>query len=329
MYELKDLKEPLMDFTDHIGMVNQSFMEELENNPTYADSLIFAGILYEYKRIDANFHSRSFAAAHPEVPDKVKGELTLQEFADFLQQNPQNAKALQEALIKHGGFSSTYFMESDETMLTKEQIAENIRERFDEIIGVVQDSAKPTLECIEKYQKAIKAQYFETLAKYGINEPVICRGSPTDIPKGMNIPPAIDTENQFTNEIVTGVFATSSYDGVSRYIAKGVVPGGVSMGSGIDIFPQGTFLPAEKQTDPDNLMVAGSSNIYVLPADSFEPQVDFEYSPKNGKPKLLFRGEWVAKGEEGISILSKQSIDRIDRNLYEDRSVFERRSFSC
>lgn len=118
------------------------------------------------------------------------------------------------------------------------------------------------------------------------------------------------------------MFATSSYENVSRYIAKGVMPGGVSMGSNIDIFPEGTFLPKEMQNDPDNLIVSRPSFIYILPADSFEPQVNFRM--KNGKCSLHFDGEWVAKGEEGVPFLSKNLVDRIDIDVYENRSVFER-----
>ena len=329
MYELKDLKEPLRDFTNNIGALSKAYMGELENNPNYADSLIFAGILYEYQRIDTKFHSRTFKANNPGVPDGVIKELIIKEFADFLHQTPENAKALQEELNKHDDFSSISFVENDETVVPKEQIEERIKDHLDDIIGIVTNSAKPTLEYIEKYKQAIKDKYYETLAKHGINDPVICRGSPTDIPEGSNIPPAVDTENQFYSEIVTGVFATSSYDGTARYVAKGIVPGSVSMGSGIDIFPKGTFLPPEKQTDPDNLIVAGTSYIYIIPADSFEPQIDFNYDSKNKKVELNFGGEWVAKGDEGVPFVSKRMTDRIDRDVYKNRSVFERKIRSC
>ncbi len=61
-----------------------------------------------------------------------------------------------------------------------------------------------------------------------------------------------------------------------------------------------------------------------MPADSFEPQVDFDCI--NGKCKLSFGGEWVAKGEKGVPFLSKKEQDRIDRDLYKERAVFERKS---
>ena len=147
------------------------------------------------------------------------------------------------------------------------------------------------------------------------------------MPDGSNISPTVDTENKYVNEIVTGVFATSSYDDVSRYIAKGIMPGGVSMSEKVDIFPEGTFLPPEMQTDPENLIVAGSSFVYILPADSFEPQIDFSF--RRGKCNLYFDGEWVSKGEQGVPFLSKTPLDRIDKSVYENRVVFERKYTKC
>ncbi len=326
MYELKNLKQPLKDFDIKSKAMSQAFSEQLESDSQYRESLPLAGIFYEYLRIKSNFWSRTFQNKNPNASNDVKDNLIIQEFADYLSQTPDIANALQNELMKYPEFSTISLIVGENT-LSRGKIEDQIRGSFDEIMGLVQKSAQTTLEHIEEYRNSIKKTYLETFEDYGINTPVICRSSPTNVPDGSNISPTVDTENKYVNEIVTGVFATSSYDDVSRYIAKGIMPGGVSMSEKVDIFPEGTFLPPEMQTDPENLIVAGSSFVYILPADSFEPQIDFSF--RRGKCNLYFDGEWVSKGEQGVPFLSKTPLDRIDKSVYENRVVFERKYTKC
>lgn len=165
MYELKDLKNPLMEFMDSSEIISREFSEKLNNNPDYASSMIFAGIFCEYRRIYTGFHSRSFAHYSTEVHDEEKKELIMREFADFLHQTPYNAVALQKELMKHPEVTEIYLTTNDGSTLSKEEIAESMREHFAAIIDIVECVAQPTLEYIEKYRQAVKESYFEILAK--------------------------------------------------------------------------------------------------------------------------------------------------------------------
>ena len=122
-------------------------------------------------------------------------------------------------------------------------------------------------------------------------------------------------ENQYYNEIVDAIFATSSYKGIIQYIMRANVGGMHVRGNRIDL-PKNPF--DMEHIDGNNLYLKDYVSIYSMDASKFEPVVDFFIS--DGDPTLMFDYEWISRNEK---LEAKEvKVNYIPLSFLENNSVF-------
>lgn len=125
-------------------------------------------------------------------------------------------------------------------------------------------------------------------------------------------------ENQYYNDIVDGVFAVSDYDDLIAYSMRAVCnPSGMVSRNNEIHYPDNPIVEID---DPESVMLKRPVSIYSSDAKKFEPVVDFKLV--DGKPKIIFGSEWVAKVDK-IDAFEDQ-IGRVPRDFFKDRKVYVR-----
>lgn len=137
------------------------------------------------------------------------------------------------------------------------------------------------LNLVSKYKDALIETYLEDSRTLSIALPT----------HGLtSINAAMHRENKYHNEIVNAIFAISGY-GLDDYIVRANSNGMIREGNTITFSRNPFDLSA---STADRLQLANEVSVYSVPAESFEPVIDFRIN-KYGEPRLLFDQEWISR----------------------------------
>ena len=127
-------------------------------------------------------------------------------------------------------------------------------------------------------------------------------------------------ENQYYNEIINGIFATSDYDETISYTIRAACSpkGMIKRGNEIR-YPDNPFIIEENS---DFVLLKNPVSAYLTDVSYFEPSIDFVI--ENGSPKILFDSEWVAK-VDGLDA-EEERIDRVPKEFFTRYKVYTRGS---
>jgi hypothetical protein len=120
-------------------------------------------------------------------------------------------------------------------------------------------------------------------------------------------------ENQYLSSIKDGVFATGTYESVTKYIGSSLTNGMIVRGNEIKYHKN----PFSEITD-DKAILKQPVSIYLSDANEFEPQFDF--TSMDGPPRFIFGGEWIAE-KERVKCFEKQT-DYIPISFLEENDVY-------
>ena len=172
---------------------------------------------------------------------------------------------------------------------------------IENIIPVVKKLATPTLNRIDSLKKELQEVYL----KHNIPFMHI---SPVNI-EDRHINPSVNLENQPQNQIMTGVFATSSYEGINEYIARAIAGGMIRNREKVQ-YPKNPFLSVNEQTNPNRIKLSRPVFAYELDANGFEPQIHF--APSRDGFEITFGDEWVKSTDKPLEIQGKEVITEVD-----------------
>lgn len=149
------------------------------------------------------------------------------------------------------------------------------------IIQKEKNNGNSALNVIEKYKNDILENYLKISNTLQIALPT----------QGISKINAVEhRENQYLNEIVNGIYATSG-SGIFDYIVKTNTGGMIGNRYGID-FPRNPF-DLNKSTS-NKLMLNKNASVYQVDAREFEPVIDFMIGEQY-KPILRFGQEWISR----------------------------------
>lgn len=149
------------------------------------------------------------------------------------------------------------------------------------IIQKEKNNGNSALNVIEKYKNDILENYLKISNTLQIALPT----------QGISKINAVEhRENQYLNEIVNGIYATSG-SGIFDYIVRTNTGGMIGNRYGID-FPRNPF-DLNKSTS-NKLMLNKNASVYQVDAREFEPVIDFMIGEQY-KPILRFGQEWISR----------------------------------
>ncbi len=196
----------------------------------------------------------------------------------------------------YGGRVNEDFVRASQTYAKKE-ILRYIKERFNiediplenveiAIKGAMHRSLR-VFEIVERYKAAIVDSYVKNNARLWHCSPV----------SGLTSLNYTIRENQYLNEIVKGVFASSGYYDLTNYIGRAVV-GGMIVRDGVVIYPDNPF--SRIQHSKTKMELKQPIYMYSVDANGFVPSVCLELqhgTKENGDtlffPDLRFDDEWT------------------------------------
>ena len=200
----------------------------------------------------------------------------------------------------------------------KVMLMNKIANCFEEDIGF---NFSSFVENLIEEEKMNPASSYNLVERYKNELSLVCQNYLGDVKVILPIPGlekihyAKHRENQYYNEIVDAIFATSSYDGILKYIMRANVGGMRVRGGRVDL-PGNPF--DLEHIDENNLYLKDMVSIYSLDAREFEPVVDFFVS--DGDPTLVFDYEWISRKEKLMA--KEQKVNCIPRSFFENNSVF-------
>ena len=262
-----------------------------KQDPEYRLACCMTAILYEYKRIESMPKFRE--CDHNPMADTVDGRVQM--LLNYIQRN-FDMQEIQEIMM-----ALNINMPKGAKIDTKTVL---------DAIPRVEQIAEPVLQEIATLKDNLKTKF----ASHNIEFKHI---SPADITDG-KINPSVALENQPQNNIVTGVFAESTYDGMNMYIGRAIAGGMIVRGDNVR-YPRNPFAPIEEQKNPTKIKLARPVYSYSLPIEGFEPQVYFEKRGKNFG--IEFGNEWVHETEVGVRILDKEEITEVSSGPFLARNV--------
>lgn len=187
----------------------------------------------------------------------------------------------------------------------KDYSLENIKQLMD----LASQKSQPVLDTIEKY----KSELSETYLSYS---PVLRHA--TRIQGLTKLDASRNRENQYLNEVVDAVFASSGYSDMENYIGRANVHGMQVMGN-IVVYPENPFMNTGKQKPNGDIDLKDNVYLYQMDATKFEPVVDFNRS-KYGKYYLEFGQEWISRND---SVECEcEIIDSIPRDAFDRKQFF-------
>ena len=205
----------------------------------------------------------------------------------------------------------------------KEQCSKEIKDRFnikckpenvDSFIAMISEKAKPVLEFIENYKKELQKTYMEHSS---VLRCAISSGNVEQINAVYN------KENQFNNELINGVFASSGFSDLENYIGRSAAEGdkgyGMKANNPVVVYPDNPFKEIEEQEDDNSLLLKKDVYIYSMDANKFEPVVDFK-SGRDGTYSLNFGQEWISRNES--LECEQETVDRVPREILERKQFF-------
>jgi len=126
-------------------------------------------------------------------------------------------------------------------------------------------------------------------------------------------------ENQYLNSINDGVFASTNFDYIEKYIGRANVGGLIAHGNELE-YPANPF----SRIEDDKLILIKPVSIYLSNVDLFEPQFDYEID-SDGIAHFIYDGEWIAPYDK-VNCIETQTdylpISFIEKNkvyYYEDK----------
>ncbi len=121
-------------------------------------------------------------------------------------------------------------------------------------------------------------------------------------------------ENRYLNSINDGVFASTSFDSIEKYIGRANVGGLIANGNQLE-YPANPF----SRIEDDKLMLTEPVSIYLGNVDLFEPQFDYVVDNR-GFSHFTFDGEWIAPYEK-INCIETQT-DYLPISFIEENDVY-------
>ena len=121
-------------------------------------------------------------------------------------------------------------------------------------------------------------------------------------------------ENQYRNEIIDGIYSTTSFEGIKRYIARANVGSMIAHGNEIE-YPTNPF----SSINDNELTLVKPVSIYLSDIDYFVPQINYEVD-KDGNAYFIFDGEWVAP-QERIPCIERQT-SYLPSSFIKDNNVY-------
>ena len=121
-------------------------------------------------------------------------------------------------------------------------------------------------------------------------------------------------ENRYLNSINDGVFASTSFDSIEKYIGRANVDGLIANGNQLE-YPANPF----SRIEDDKLMLTKPVSIYLGNVDLFEPQFDYVVDNR-GFSHFTFDGEWIAPYEK-INCIETQT-DYLPISFIEENDVY-------
>ena len=173
------------------------------------------------------------------------------------------------------------------------------------------EKARPVLEFIEQY----KIELLKTYMKYcSVLRCAINKGGLNHINATQN------RENQYYNELVNGVFASSGFSDLENYICRAATNGyGMTVDNSVVVYPDNPFKEIEDQENANSLLLKKDVFVYSMDASKFEPVVDFELG-RDGLYNLRFGQEWISRNNS--LECEQEMIDRVPKEMLERKQVF-------
>lgn len=186
-----------------------------------------------------------------------------------------------------------------------ECIASDIRKLIEES----NITSKPVLDVINLYKKELSSTYM----KYS---PVLRHA--TNVGGLSELNASQNRENQYLNEIVNAVFASSGYNDMENYIGRANV-GGMQVVGDIVVYPKNPFEDKNIIKEDGNVKLKDKVYLYSMDVSKFEPVVDFRRD-KDGNYKLDFDQEWISRND---SVECEcEIIDGIPKEAFKQKQFF-------
>ena len=243
-------------------------------------------------------------------------------FNEQLNQFDRQTLEITNAIYQFRKFKTNYYLNSKNPNEKgfKEKCSEEIKARFkincspenvDSFIAMINEKAKPVLEFIENYKKELQKTYMEycLVLRCAIDK------------EGLDyINATQNRENQFKNELINGIFASSGFSDLENYIGRAASEGyGMNVNNSVVVYPDNPFKSIEEQQDVDNLLLRKDVYVYSMDASEFEPVVDFELG-RDGTYGLRFGHEWISRNES--LKCEQEAVNRVPREMLERKQVF-------
>lgn len=245
-----DMKDKLKEFEQEKRELIKNFNNEINynGNPNHRFSCAMAAIYYEYKRIETMTKKRQYEHLPMNELLKVRAKMLLNYIYDNF--NPYQQNSIAESL----------------NLIGKDRSLKNDMESMLSAISKIEEYATPVINKIEKFKSAMK----ETYLKQGLEFKHI---SLADIEDG-KINPSKNIENQPQNELVTGVFADSSYQGMNLYVGRAIAKHMQVTGDRVN-YDSCPFAPIEEQINPQRIKLAKPVYAYSLPPERIRTTSSF------------------------------------------------------
>lgn len=247
-------------------------------------------------------------------------------FNEQLNQFDEQTLKITDAIYDFRKFKVDYYTSEKEKANEqdfKEKCSKRIKDRFnidcspenvDSLIAMFSEKAKPVLEFIENYKKELQKTYMEHCS---VLRCAISSGNVEQINAVYN------KENQFKNELINGVFASSGFSDLEDYIGRAAAEGDKGYGMKVNnhavVYPDNPFKSLEEQQDSDNLLLRKNVYVYSMDASKFEPVVDFKLG-EDGIYSLNFGQEWISRNDS--LECEQETVDRVPREILERKQFF-------
>lgn len=209
-------------------------------------------------------------------------------------------------------------IEEEDRAIIDENFSQYIRNTFgieciaSDIRKLIEESnitSKPVLDVINLYKKELSSTYM----KYS---PVLRHA--TNVGGLSELNASQNRENQYLNEIVNAVFASSGYNDMENYIGRANV-GGMQVVGDIVVYPKNPFEDKNKIKEDGNVKLKDKVYLYSMDVSKFEPVVDFRRD-KDGNYKLDFDQEWISRND---SVECEcEIIDGIPKEVFKQKHFF-------
>jgi len=166
------------------------------------------------------------------------------------------------------------------------------------------ESTKNALKLVEEYKKSLKETYMNISSVVNVALPT---------PNLTQINAAYNRENQYLNDIVNGIFATSGKQ-VYNYILRANT-GYMQVNSNNINLPTNPFNTNELVNG--KYVLNKPISLYQLDIGTFEPVIDF--TVENGKACLIFGQEWISRNPY-LACKEKQ-VKTIPQSIMKEKNI--------